>query len=37
VVFKSYFFNLSMQGSSIFKMAGKNKSAMGTGESEEIK
>jgi len=37
VVCKSYFFNLSIQGSSIFKMAGKSKSVMGAGQPEEIK
>jgi hypothetical protein len=37
VVCKSYCFNLSIQGSSISKMAGKSKSIMGTGEPEEIK
>jgi hypothetical protein len=37
LVFKSYFLNLSILGYSIFKMAGKSKSVMGTGQPEEIK
>jgi hypothetical protein len=37
VVCKSYFFNLSIQGYSIFKMAGNSKLVMGTGQPEEIK
>jgi hypothetical protein len=37
VVFKSYYSNLSIQGYSIFKMAGKSKSIMGAGVPEEIK
>ena len=34
---KSYYSNLSIQGSSIFKMAGKSKSVMGAVQPEEIK
>jgi hypothetical protein len=37
VVFKSYFLNLSIQGCSKFKMAGKSKSVMGAVQPEEIK
>ena len=37
VVCKSYFLNLSIQVYSIFKMAGKSKSVMDTGQPEEIK
>jgi hypothetical protein len=37
VVCKSYFLILSIQGYSIFKMAGKGKSVMGAGQPEEIK
>jgi hypothetical protein len=37
VVCKSYFFNLSIQGYLIFKMAGKSKSVMGAVQPEEIK
>jgi len=37
VVFKSYYSNLSIQGYSIFKIAGKSKSVKGQGEPEELK
>jgi hypothetical protein len=37
LVFKSYVLNLSIQGSSIFKMAGKSKSVMNAVLPEEIK
>ena len=37
VVYKSYFLNLSIQGYSKFKMAGKSKSVMGAVQPEEIK